>query len=891
MIRHALAQRLRLLHRGEQAQGMVFGAISLFMLAACVGLVHNSGVVISRRIQVQTAADAAAYAGSLTTANIISDVAWMNDGMAYIYYNLMRYAVDVTVYRTVAELGDHNRWLMQDGRIVERSDYDSPYAHSAEFRQLAAAAGGNPVDRYIAAYDRAAEMIPRGERWLRILSDMEHALAIAGKYLVREAVFKTAAEEGNDVRAVAMVQTTPFGTVFLHPSDVADIDMTVEYNPGGNPLWSITYNGMPYLEVHKHGPNHWEIVRPGIQSVDIFRRDDDNWTIKTGNLVTDIRRFPDGTLEVTTSGSSYAHLLCMPMGNGMWAVSGQTNGVNIDYKPFRDGGYLLTVNGATAGIRNNGGVMEQFINGNWVEIPGQGSITVGGEQIPINFSNHIDLNPPHGVPSLDYPNRINLGPMSFTLPNRIHFAGTNITMSRDTVKITAQVGNVALVIDGDQDNCITLNGRSTCDPNSANKRGYWVRGIYGHDRIETVIPNRKWVYKWRKIRSIFTREDLNRFGYHAVEDTALASHIDNTWTEWFDVGTGRRKSRTSYYQTVPCWHSADIQDSGGADGIIGDRDWDGDGEPDENPCPTCNPEHYRIDYDQRFEEKIDNDGDGIADVRKYGVNSLVFKKYITMAENARDFQSIRIVDPERPDRPNIRPYCLTESVFAHPLIVAVWAGPDKPFLGRRWAPPVQVFRNERGEIGARRTGPSRWIPLFRNPDWGYFAVACSRVGVLCSPDSHYKFTFDDQADTHYAFDFGVGEFRQRIDERTEWLASWHNLYEPVWTARLWATAEAVRSIDMEIAERQGELDQWEEVSRNFVWRTLQGESHWQYWNWQYHYERGDALWYDPNSAEVCDPNDVPEALQAFHRMRGPLNGRFMVNMNTPPERLQNALQH
>ena len=38
------------LHKGEEAQGMVFGAISLFMLAACVGLAHNSGVVTSRRI-------------------------------------------------------------------------------------------------------------------------------------------------------------------------------------------------------------------------------------------------------------------------------------------------------------------------------------------------------------------------------------------------------------------------------------------------------------------------------------------------------------------------------------------------------------------------------------------------------------------------------------------------------------------------------------------------------------------------------------------------------------------------------------------------------------------------------------------------------------------------
>ncbi|NQT18890.1 MAG: Tad domain-containing protein, partial [Planctomycetes bacterium] len=116
----------RRLHRGEEAQGMVFGAISLFMLAACIGLVHNSGVITSRRIETQNAADAAAYSGSLVTANIISDVAWMNDGMAYVYYNMMRYAVDVTIYRTIAEMRDHNKWMWMDGRIRKRNDYLDP---------------------------------------------------------------------------------------------------------------------------------------------------------------------------------------------------------------------------------------------------------------------------------------------------------------------------------------------------------------------------------------------------------------------------------------------------------------------------------------------------------------------------------------------------------------------------------------------------------------------------------------------------------------------------------------------------------------------------------------------------------------------------------------------
>jgi hypothetical protein len=36
---------------------------------------------------------------------------------------------------------------------------------------------------------------------------------------------------------------------------------------------------------------------------------------------------------------------------------------------------------------------------------------------------------------------------------------------------------------------------------------------------------------------------------------------------------------------------------------------------------------------------------------------------------------------------------------------------------------------------------------------------------------------------------------------------------------------------------------------------------------------------------------VPGARAAFHRMRGPLNERFQVDMRTPPEYLEEALKH
>jgi hypothetical protein len=203
---------LHLLHKGETAQGMVFGAISLFLMAASVGLVHNSGVVTSRRVQAQTAADAAAYAGSLTTANILSDLAWMNDGMAYIYYNMMRYAVDVTVYRTQAEIKWHNYWYFDfnhppSNLYVEPDDKTKQYYTDD--------GGGDPEQKWKDAYTKAAEMIPRGEAWMKMISDMEWALAKSGRYLVRDAIYKAAVGSRG---TVSKRRTRPTPTLPRSPS-------------------------------------------------------------------------------------------------------------------------------------------------------------------------------------------------------------------------------------------------------------------------------------------------------------------------------------------------------------------------------------------------------------------------------------------------------------------------------------------------------------------------------------------------------------------------------------------------------------------------------------------------------------------------------------------------
>ncbi|MHC5039535.1 MAG: flp pilus-assembly TadE/G-like family protein, partial [Planctomycetota bacterium] len=89
---------LRRLAVEEKGQGLLFGVVSLFILCLCTAMVYNLGQVTNTRTRVQSAADSAALSGALVEADIGSSIAWMNDGMAYVYYHLMRYAVDVIVY-------------------------------------------------------------------------------------------------------------------------------------------------------------------------------------------------------------------------------------------------------------------------------------------------------------------------------------------------------------------------------------------------------------------------------------------------------------------------------------------------------------------------------------------------------------------------------------------------------------------------------------------------------------------------------------------------------------------------------------------------------------------------------------------------------------------------
>ncbi|MCO5168575.1 MAG: pilus assembly protein TadG-related protein [Planctomycetes bacterium] len=104
----------RRLHEDEEGAALVFAVITLFSLALLVFMVFQVGLVSADRLQIQTAADAAAYSGAQVEANSLNAIAQLNDGMTYVHYATLRYVLDNIVYGTLNTFTTHPQWLRQN---------------------------------------------------------------------------------------------------------------------------------------------------------------------------------------------------------------------------------------------------------------------------------------------------------------------------------------------------------------------------------------------------------------------------------------------------------------------------------------------------------------------------------------------------------------------------------------------------------------------------------------------------------------------------------------------------------------------------------------------------------------------------------------------------------
>jgi len=732
----------------ESGQALVFGALTLFMLAAFVIFQVDMGRVSSTRIQVQNAADECAYGGALYEANVCSSVAYLNEAMAYLYYDALRYAVDTTVTGVLATLKQYGppRYPAPPDRLVyDDEDQDAPRY------------SGNPIGHYNRAYDRAAEWVPQIERTLNLLARWEWGMALSCAELVKMEIHRTALKHG--VEAVAVYPDVDF-----FPGNGVQFDLHIlKLMSGGEHVgWRIWTEDPPFfIEARKLGPFHWLITRSDGTTYEIERISEDTYRVRTGDQDITVTRIDDDHVRLKLlrherTGTTQTNIDARYLEGLGWAVAMSSDDYDVTYRPMAGNGYRISVQNhktgrsGTAGVRRGpNGRIQQYVGGAWQDVPGQrDSVTVGGVDIPVQIDNRIHLGEDTWF---RVPNELHLRNVTYLIPNIFRMPNIWVTVLEEAVRIDAFIdipvpgGSRRLRFTIDESNfqeliIFGLLGRNYRVPGSATCKWFASRDGKERDRLcrdcqliegECTTPasrETKWTYQYRLGNPYFIKEDLRRFGHHAIcdRDPYARSHGFEypQWANrpgvdvgWYDIARGEPLGR-DYFQTRPQWGAPPNYDS------------DGDGKNDSvriyaNDRWALNRTEERV-FDPHFQK-----------VKPWQLHELAGA-------------TTRFAPPLR----------LSEDFFFYGLTVGCWRSPR----GTRDSP----------------------FSLFGDPRWGVVAAASARAGFLELQNDEPE--ADDGAGPHYRFTW------PRMEQVEQFVnAGYENLYEPVWTAHLWPMTDAIRS--------------------------------------------------------------------------------------------------
>ena len=731
---------------GERGTALVFGALTLFMLACFVIFISDMAMVSSTRIQMQNAADECAYAGTLYEANICSAVAYLNEGMAFMYYDALRYCVDTAVLGTLANM---KRYAEHLGHPASRNAPDSLVW--SDYDDDAPGYSGSPIAAYDRAYARARDNVPEIERTLAMFSRWEWGMALSAGELVTMEVNRVALSHGID--AIAMYPDVDF-----FPGNGVQFDLHIlKLMEGGEHVgWRVWSDDPPfYVEARRLGEFHWLITNTNRDTYEIERtnRDPQTYRIQTPKRDLTVEQTSDThvKLDMTDQETGERTLIDARELEGLgWAVSMSNDDQAIDYVPMgRDGGYWLKVTSkqtgevSQAGIRRDPdtGRVQQWSGSSWQDVPGQSdSVSVGGVEVNVQIDSRIHL----GEGSwFNPPNTLHLPEIDYHIPNVFRMGDVWVTLMDETARIDALIripvpgGGRTLRFSVDESNLEEMNlyglmGLTYNVPKSANCTWHASRDGDERDRLcrdcqlldgECTGPaedETEFTYQYRLGKPYFIKEDLRRFAHHAISDRDPFARANNfqypEWTEWLDLTAGEPRGR-DYYQTRALW-------------------------------------------DDRVRPNYDSDDDGELDsVRVYandrwGLNRNDERHFDPCRQKVKPWNLDDLGQATAKFAPPVR---LSEDFFFYGLTVGCWNDTRK-----------------------HRT---THLTLFRNPDWGMMTFASARAGFLerqsddpNSSNYHYRFTWD---------------FPEDVEDFVN--SGYENLYEPVWTAHLWPVTDAIRS--------------------------------------------------------------------------------------------------
>ncbi|MGE4157895.1 MAG: Tad domain-containing protein [Planctomycetota bacterium] len=709
-----------------RGQVMVVSLAFLLPAAILVAFLHNHGLLLQHRQRLQVAADRAAVSGSLLECDLLSAIAWTNLALADVHAQGVLHCVNTATAGTLAEIED---WGRKQGIIV-----DPP----------SVVGGLGAVERYQEIYNTASAELPNIVRWETRLLQMQHNLAALGKQLIQREVYRTAlanlgVEGEESVDGMVHVAMFPFNRQWA-PSALQEESWHVSYDGFSNwslentqgALWNVTatqdgtYNSLSYTDANGDVTQSFRVERfPNNVKIDI----DTPMGWGHWNLIWDPSRslWSTGDLDELAFGH------------------GSHGGIFIQYKGS-SGEYLRD---------SQTGQMMQWSGSSW--IPLKDTFEFNGVEIPADMGAIKLIKSPLDFLTIHIENN---GDLWFDMGG-----GMQCHFGRGDSKLwfRGQVSPLTSIVFREGSN-LRINDLQV--PQDAT--GLWQMRHNLRERLSQ-MDQTHFVYDIGSMGSMLRWDrNVNRFGVDQSQDLFGAyfgaEGVDNsTWIHDTrnDVDGYRRTTEGWYmpigfpastpldddnhfHRTVTCWHPYDIDcpsighgpncpgNGGGFTSVI-DGGWHDPVTGMWVDCILC--------------DKLDKDGDGDSDVRRYPESNLASAgSRLRQAGDPTNFTM-----PLQPNR-----LVLAEDYFKWGLNIAVHSR-EYPF--------------------------DRFImaSLFPELEWSPVATASARSGFVDPETGRIRYRFDDP------------------DDREEWVDEnpW-NLIVTDWVASLISTREALKLDDIEI---------------------------------------------------------------------------------------------
>jgi hypothetical protein len=576
-------------------------------------------------------------------------------------------------------------------------------------------------------------------------------MSLACAELVKMEIHRTALKHG--IEAVAIYPDVDF-----FPGNGVQFDLHIQklIEGGEHVGWRIYTDDPPfYVEARKVGPFHWIITDTNRNVYEVQKLGDGLYRLQSSTVDITVHQIDDNHVQLVmqreqNGKTTTSHIDAQKIPGLGWAVAMSDANRTVQYKPFQDGGYTVSITDAqtgqtqTTGIRRepHTGRIQEYVGGAWQDVPGQrDEVTVGGVTIGVQIDDRIHLGPDTWF---RVPNELHIPGVTYHIPNHFELPNFWVTLLDDTARIDAFINipvpggsrQLRFTIDENDFHRMHLYGVVHHDywvPDSADCKWYASRDGKERDRLcrdcqleagECTTPGgeeTEWTYQYRLGKPYFIKETLERFAHHAIcdRDPFATSHqfLYPQWTDWYDIAQGEPRGR-DYYQTRPNW----------------------------GPEQLAN---------------FDTDGDGQNDaVRLYANQTGALN-----ADASRDFD---------PHHQRVKPWTNALTRFAPPIRLSE----DFFFYGLS----VGCWRSKpKGSTAVQAV--TRW---FNNPRWGTVAMASARAGFLETTPARDR--DGDTSGPHYRFTWPTPE---EIEDFVN--NGYEDLYEPVWTAHLWPMTDAIRS--------------------------------------------------------------------------------------------------